>query len=71
MYSVQILIQRADKRALRYDKVSANGARVQKMYAKGGYRVTKTELRPTEVDPRFKICLESFTVSKKTNSLKL
>ena len=36
--------------------------RVQNMYGKGGVVVSKAELKPDEVDPHFKICLDQFAV---------
>ena len=35
------------------------------MYGKGGYGVFNAELRPAEVDPRFKIFLNQISVSKR------
>ena len=45
-----------------YHLVKAHVQRVQNMYGKGGVVVSKAELKPDEVDPHFKICLDQFAV---------
>ena len=40
------------------------------MYSKGGEGVFKAELRPAEVDPRFRKRETKIALSKKTNTLK-